>query len=190
MKTKRSISSQQATAAWQDVFSRGMQMFAYFHWWQLQVGHPSFKVDANCNTIKNAALESSLMSTRDLDDFFLSKPKQPDDLVASDYGFSTGQNFLTQSERQTINKKLAHLTYQSTLELQKDPMRKNPRTWNYAAIINRAGRALVSFLKHLASVFLVGSDPQVELAKDCIALVQQTLKNINAIAKSEMDFTA
>ncbi len=180
-----------AADAWQDVLSRGFQVFAYYHWWTLEHFNPSFATDTTCITIKNAALESSLMSIRDLDDFFLSRADaRQDDLIASDYGFPAGRNFLSGIERDAINKKLAHLTYRSIQELQKDPLRRNPRTWNNAEMVNRAASLLLDFFDHLESVFFAGDVGQIGMISTARKTIQLSVKNINAVAKREMDFNA
>ena len=178
-------------AAWQDVLSRGFQTFSYYHWWSLEKLNPSFATDTTCITIKNAALESSLMSIRDLDDFLLSDQNaRPDDLIAADYGFPSNRSFLTDLEREAINKKLAHLTYRSARELQQNPLRKNPRTWNNAEMVNRAISRLLEFLDHLEFSFFAGNTAQIGMIRTARKTIQLTLKNINSIAQIEMDFTA
>ncbi len=180
-----------AAVAWQDVLSRGFQVFPYYYWWSLEQFNPSFATDNACITIKNAALESSLISIRDLDDFFLSNPKaRQDDLIVADYGFATGRNFLSEPERDAINKKLAHLTYRAVLELEKDPLRRNPRTWNNAEMVNRAMKPLLEFLDHLEAVFFAGDGAHIGMICSARKTIQLTLKNINAVAKREMEFTA
>ena len=74
-KKQRILDRSLAAAAWQDVLARGYQAFAYYHWWSLEKLNPTFAQDTTCITVKNAALESSLMSIRDLDDFFRSNPE-------------------------------------------------------------------------------------------------------------------
>jgi len=180
-----------ASAAWQDVLARGLQVFAYYHWWLLVKSNPLFAKDSNCITIKNAALESSLMSIRDLDDFFTSSPSaRPDDLIASDYGFPVGKNFLAAPEREAINKKLAHLTYRATHELHRDPLRQNPRTWNNVEMVNRSISRLLEFLDHLKSSFFAENAEQIGMICSARDLIQITMKNINGIAQEEMDFIA
>jgi hypothetical protein len=191
MRRRAPIPAIDAAEAWQDVLSRGFQVFAYYHWWSLEQRNRSFAKDTTCITIKNAALESSLMSIRDLDDFFLCRTDtRQDDLIASDYGFPAGRNFLSGAERDEINKKLAHLTYRSAQELHQDPLRRNPRTWNNAEMVNKATSLLLEFLNHLESVFFVGDSAQIGMIYAARKTIQLTLKNINAVAQSEMDFTA
>ncbi len=63
-------------------------------------------------TIQNGCFHASLIAIRDLDDFF--KPRdsksKPDDLKASDFGYTACRGFLTMSERVAINKLIAHTT--------------------------------------------------------------------------------
>lgn len=191
MSHRGQIPARDAAEAWQDVLARGFQVFAYYHWWSLEQFNPSFATDTTCITIKNAALESSLMSIRDLDDFFLSRTDaRQDDLIASDYGFPSNRNFLSADERDAINKKLAHLTYRSAQELRQDPLRKNPRRWNNAEMANRATIRLLEFLDHLESVFFAGDTAQIGIIHVARKTIELTLKNINAVAKREMDFPA
>ena len=66
--------------------------------------------------LKDAALESSLMSIRDLDDFFCPHSTRTDDVIASDFDFPHPKRFLTKADRDSINTKLAHLTYRAVRE--------------------------------------------------------------------------
>lgn len=188
---KRKPDPNHAAAAWPDVLARAMQVFAFYHWHTLQRANPGFATDSACITIWNAALESSLMSVRDLDDFFRSNPKaRPDDLIASDYQFPAGKSCLTQPEREAINKKLAHLTYHASRQLAQDPLRKNPRTWNNAEMVNRAMVLFLEFLDHLEVLFFAGDSAQIGMIRSARKLIKASLKNINRIAKSELDFTS
>ena len=64
-------------------------------------------------TIKNACLHESLLAVRDLDDFL--KPRtdksRDDDLKASDFGYFENHSFLGATERDSINKLIAHTTF-------------------------------------------------------------------------------
>ena len=63
-------------------------------------------------TIQNACLHTTLIALRDLDDFLTPRARNsnPDDLKACDFGFPHGSSFLTRSERNAINKNIAHST--------------------------------------------------------------------------------
>ena len=77
-------------------------MFAYLHYRMLVHNkNPNAEADAFI-VLKNAALESSLMSIRDLDLFFVSKRQWADDIIASDYGFVPKHRPLDDMERDSI----------------------------------------------------------------------------------------
>lgn len=63
-------------------------------------------------TIENACLDTTLLALRDLDDFLrLRLPNtKPDDHRASDFGYPGDHSFLTSTEREDINKRVAHTT--------------------------------------------------------------------------------
>lgn len=67
-------------------------------------------------TIKNACMDSTLIALRDLDDFFTErepakrKPHNGDDIRALNFGYKGSHAFLTQTERERINKLIAHTT--------------------------------------------------------------------------------
>lgn len=190
MPSPRNISREDAEEAWPSVLSRAFQMFAYYHWWTFVQLHPDVSNDPSSIVLSNAALESSLMSIRDLDDFFCSRPKFADDLVASDYGFPSARNYLSKDEREAINKKLTHLTYRSVHELRDDPMCKNPRTWNNADLVNRAMTRWLEFMGHLEFSFFDKDPLQQKLIQTARRTIQLSLANIDKIARNEMDFRA
>lgn len=190
MPPTRAISRTLAADAWRDVLSRGWQMFAYYHWWKLEKQNPTFVTDSTCVTVRNAALESSLMSIRDLDDFFSRPTPRDDDLHSSDYGYPASPSFLTSAERESINKKLAHLTYQAARELASDPLRTNPRTWNNADMVDKAAKRLLNFLDHLEHQFFAGDAGQIGMIQTARKTMDATLNNITRVAHVEMDFTA
>ena len=63
-------------------------------------------------TIQNGCSHASLIAIRDLDDFLTPRDSRskPDDLKASDFGYTESRSFLTASERNSINKRIAHTT--------------------------------------------------------------------------------
>lgn len=63
-------------------------------------------------TIRNACLNATLIALRDLDDFLSPRTRhsKADDLKASDFGYATSAGFLAESERNAINKNIAHTT--------------------------------------------------------------------------------
>lgn len=64
-------------------------------------------------TIGNACLDTTLIALRDIDDFLTPrslKKAKIDDIRASDFGYMESHTFLTQSDREHINKLIAHTT--------------------------------------------------------------------------------
>ena len=163
-------------------------MMAYYYWWKRR----SSIADGLENTfLQNAALESSLMSIRDLDDFFASRlGARSDDIVASDYGYPAGKQFLIFEERDGINKKLAHLTYRAAQERGQFPSQPNRRVWNNADLVGKAGSRFIAFLDHLEMNFFKGDAAQIKLIQDSRNLLHAALGNIASIAKVEMEFGA
>jgi len=61
--------------------------------------------------IRSACLHTTLIALRDLGDVLSQKPKsKPDDLRASDFGYPPVASFLPDSDRNSINKAIAHST--------------------------------------------------------------------------------
>jgi hypothetical protein len=97
------------------------RVFAYFFFVFEFDGDEDFDADPAMNprawrlaTIKCACLETTLMALRDLDDFL--RPRDPkksrfqDDIRASDFGYPGNHSFLNQTEREDINRRVAHTT--------------------------------------------------------------------------------
>lgn len=63
-------------------------------------------------TIENACIDTTLIALRDLNDFLTTRTPQtmPDDIRASDFGYQGSHTFLTQVEKEKINKLVAHTT--------------------------------------------------------------------------------
>jgi len=63
-------------------------------------------------TIQNSCAHASLIAIRDLDDFLTprSSKSKSDGLKASDFGYLEAKSFLATSEREAINKLIAHTT--------------------------------------------------------------------------------
>ncbi len=181
---------QDAVEVWQDVLSRTFQVFSYYHWYWLEIEHPKLKGEERSITVKNAALESSLMSIRDLDDFFRSSGGRKDDVLSSDFQYTPQGKILSDDEREGINKKLAHLTYCGVHERRLAGIRSNPRTWDYADLAVRAMYHFAAFLDFLESVFFASDTAQQKLIRSARKVINPTVANIKALAKHELDFTA
>lgn len=63
-------------------------------------------------TIENACMDATLLALRDLDDFLSARTSKdkPDDVRASDFAYEGTHSFLSKSERDKINKLIAHTT--------------------------------------------------------------------------------
>jgi len=63
-------------------------------------------------TIENACIDTTLIALRDLDDFLRERTStsKPDDIRASNFGFAGSHSFLTQCQRESINKLILHIT--------------------------------------------------------------------------------
>lgn len=188
MTQPRNIPPQDTADALQDILSRAFQCFAYYHYYTRIHPNPGPNSGSDLIAVKNAALESSIMSIRDLDDFFTSNPRHSDDMVAADYGFPPGKQFLTRDERQGINKKLAHLTYQAVREHRQLPPLHTARTWNNADLVSRAMARILDFFTHLETSFFASQPAQISFIQSARNCILQTLKNMNNIARQEMDF--
>jgi hypothetical protein len=93
--------------------------------------------------LRNAAIESSLLSIRLLNDFFQPR-KFPTDIRAEDYvGYASPGPFLDDDEARALNKYLAHLTTERAETF--------PKRWDIYDMIRRAHDAAVTFVRFLAS---------------------------------------
>jgi hypothetical protein len=93
--------------------------------------------------LRNATIESSLLSIRLLNDFF-ARRRYPTDIRAEDYvGYASPNQFLTSDEACALNKHLAHLTTERADAF--------PRGWSIYEMIRRCHDAAVTFIRFLAS---------------------------------------
>ena len=148
MKTKRNKCARVATEAEKLhavhlIYNRLHRGFTLYHWirqvFPMLHEHPRFQeASFEIFTVKNACVESTLLSVRDIDDFF--RPRvvsdRGSDLRATDfYGFKSPGPFLFATERESINQWIAHLTYApvwtGTSGIAPDPA----RNWNSADLV-------------------------------------------------------
>jgi len=95
------------------------------------------------DALRNATIESSLLSIRILNDFFRAGGF-PTDIKAHHYlGFSSPGEFLTPTERTNINKHLAHLTTERADAF--------PRSWPFYDLVVRAHNSAETFIGFLLS---------------------------------------
>lgn len=190
MSNQPRVSHQDAVEVWQDVLSRAFQVFSYYHWHFLEGAYVGLCQDQHSLTVRNAALESSLMSIRDLDDFFGGNGAYADDVIAADFHFPSCGRFLTSPERDGINKKLAHLTYRSVHERRQQGANTNPKTWDFADLVGRAMQKFVDFLDYLETTFFASDPAQRSLVKQARCAVSATASNIAAMARHQLSFVA
>lgn len=93
--------------------------FAYFYFVLEFDGDEDLRADPARNarawrlqTIENACIDAALIALRDLDDILSSRTsrKNSDDIRASDFGYEGSHTFLNHTEREKINKLVAHAT--------------------------------------------------------------------------------
>ncbi len=93
--------------------------------------------------LRNATIESSLLSVRILNDFFAPR-RYPSDITASDYEqYASPGQFLTTDEARDLNKYLAHLTTERA--------EFSPKPWSIYDLLRRAHDAAITFLRFLLS---------------------------------------
>jgi hypothetical protein len=124
------------------------RLFSYFFCVLEFEGDEDLCADSAQNTrawslqiIVNACIDASLIALRDLDDFLQERTSKtkPDDIRASDFGFTGSHSFLTQPERERINKCIAHFT---TVGVTSQPFR-----WDILELATKAIAQCVDFLK-------------------------------------------
>jgi hypothetical protein len=172
-------------AAWTDVQGRFFQCFSLYIW--IARVHPFItNPHPTVIAVKNAAVESSIMTVRDIDDFFSARKNRPDDLRATDFGgYASTGSFLSKDEREAINKKLAHLTYEAVRQAK---IKTNPRMWNVAELVQRAGTRMIHFALHLEKVF-VSNATMVASVKDFRRVTDKMLAEVRNMAAAEMMIT-
>ena len=103
-------------------------------------------------TVKNACVESALMSVRDLDDFFRQRTARDraTDIRADDFfDYQSPGTFLSEAERQSINQHVAHLTYQPVWAGKTGIPPDDEQNWNTAEFTRKALRAAFGLMDHL-----------------------------------------
>ena len=112
-------------------------------------------------SLRNATIESSLISLRALHDFFSPYPSgkrtarndQDGDVRAVDYGYQTKGGFLSIADKTEINKRAAHICLRRL---------KSHTGWDFRSHMNPAINRMLDFLNYLRSDFLSLSDPELE----------------------------
>lgn len=119
--------------------------------------------------LKNALLESRLIHVRTLLDFFqkqrrsMMKGNELDDVLCSDYGFTSQPVAINTNYQERLNKDLVHLTYSRSNRLPKD------KPWPYDEVVAPILECSRQFGEHLISSYLPANYP--EKIKDWQGLV-------------------
>lgn len=128
--------------------------------------------DENLSLLQNAAIETSLLSVRALNEFFRPRTRQTraDDVVADDYpGFSTPGPFLTEVEARELNKRVFHIT------CQEQPLATV--SWNLADLSVRAATQTAHFLGFLSNDAALSLTERTKAAaslRGVLRLIEQT----------------
>jgi len=139
----------------QMIYNRLQRGFSLYLWitriHPMLAQHPQFpneKPAIMC--IKNACVETTLMSIRDIDDLFKPRGNRDSDVRASDFfGFKSPGPILSPDERDSINQWIAHLTYHpiraGTSGYGDDPTME----WDSARLLGKAGQAMIQLIDHV-----------------------------------------
>ena len=130
-------------------------------------------------TTYNACLHTSLVALRDLDDFFKPRDKRTrkDDLRASDFGCPCVRSFLTDTEREAINKGIAHITTFGA---------GNPNArWDVWELTVKAVSQATAFLKWVETQSLSSNFYLYTAALNCRGTSNKILSSINFSMTSE-----
>ena len=109
-----------------EYFAERMHLVFAFHFFHLEFQGDETLENKNLDqgrtwslfAIHNACLHSALLAVRDIDDFFYvpkanEKSKRmvcEDDMKAQHFGYTSNASFLSDDERKSINKRIAHLS--------------------------------------------------------------------------------
>ena len=129
--------------------------------------------------LRNAAIESSLMTLREIDAFFLSGKSYPTDMRAVDFAFTVGKPFLSKDERDSINRILAHLTYHAV-----EPGR-GKHHWNVADLTRKMWSVFLPFLLHLEHNHFNGNSVAQQEVRDFRTVAQKLMTESDRLAKNE-----
>ena len=102
---------------------------------------------------KNAFVESVLVHTRILIEFFENERRWKDDVLTSDFGFSPKKLNISDHDRDRLNKDLAHLTYS---RLNRSHEEKN---WDYINVVLPILIRASEYIKFLLNEYLVPKKP-------------------------------
>lgn len=139
--------------------------------------------------VEHSCIENVLMIVRDLDDFFApaTGKKFPTDMRAADvFDFKTPGRFLTSSDRNAINERIAHLTYVPVHSKTTGVSPDSHYYWNTSDQVKKATLAMISFMDHLLALPPTQiSNNEIDEVKVWKKAVLQLLKNMENRATLE-----
>ena len=173
------------------LYNRLNRGFTLYRWFMeirpMLAVHPRFSEEHFAvTTIQNACVESALMSVRDLDDFFRPRTKQTrdNDLRATDFdGYQSPGLFLSGPERESINQRIAHLTYEPVWTGTTGIAPDSQFDWNTTNLVGKAARAVLGFLSYVESELLSKQPDKAGDIRKVIRTFELMLKNMEALAK-------
>jgi hypothetical protein len=197
-KTRRIATEEDKLRAIRLLYNRLHRGFTLYLWidrvYPLLAEHPrAQRTRVEILSVKNACVESTLMSVRDIDDFFRPRTdrSRDNDLHATDfYGFRCPGPFLSAKERDSINRWIAHLTYspiwEGTSGLETEPT----KNWDSADLVERAAHAVFGFIDHVEREISRRHVKEADEFRKVRAAFEQGLEELKARAAIEKQSSA
>ena len=185
-----SWTNEEKERAWKLVRMRFLQVFTLLIWKTkgldaMEKAGGSLK-KGELQLLDNAALESTLMSLRDVDDFFDAKAPRPDDLRATDFGaFQNMGSYLQPAERTILNKALAHLTNFRISPHQRTASAPSMDELNGLDITTRAVAKIEKFLDFLSIAWAASHPNLVESFRDTKSFATRKLETLRRESKGQ-----
>lgn len=151
--------------------------------------HPGFSDEKFAVlAVKNACVESALLSVRDIDDFFrhrTSKTRDSDVRAEDFFGYRSPGPFLSDEERGSINQWIAHLTYEPVWGGNSGIAPDSVRDWDTAELVGKAARSVFDFLAHIERELSKEEPAESEGIRTVRNVLALALKNMEALADLE-----
>ena len=136
---------------------------------------------------RNAAIQSSLVCVRSLDDFFLPPANAPfdHDVLAHDFGFTQVGSPLGTPERTRINRMIVHMSYEPLWTSAAYVGPSGDGSFDLPALLALVGQRSVAFLDYCATTPLFSDPESMRKVGGLRRLVEIQLANVQAIAQLE-----
>lgn len=190
---KRIASKEEKIRAVSLLYNRLNRGFALYLWktrvHPMLAEHPGFSDEKFAIvTVKNACVESVLLSVRDIDDFFRPRASntRDSDVRAEDFfGYRSPGPFLSEEERGSINQWIAHLTYEPVWSRNSGVAPEPTRNWDSSQLLGKAARSVFDFLEHIERELLKDDVAVSEDIRRVRSALTVALKNMEALADFE-----